>query len=364
MTASPTCRTATPPVATRTRLLTRIAPVGLPLAFVLLWSSGFVGAELGVRVTSVDTLLMWRFVVATAVLMSVCLLTGRRIDAAALRRHVPLGVLMQFAYLFGAFHGVESGVSGSTVALVAALQPLLVALAAVVALGERLSVLAGLGLCVGLGGVALVVGDGLVGVGGGVGGGVGDAPGWAYLLPIGGMVCLAAGTVRQQRSADRTDLLVALTVQSATAAVCFTAWALLAGRAAPAPTWEFVGAIAWVVALAGFGGYGTYLLVLRRHGAATVSALLYLTPPTTAVWTAVMFGTPLRAAALAGMATAVAGVLLFLWARHPPSAAGRWGRQAPAERVAAGPRPTPGRRLKPTRRAPARTPHPKETPHP
>lgn len=52
-------------------------------------------------------------------------------------------------------------------------------------------------------------------------------------------------------------------------------------RRAPA-NWAFAGAMAWLVVAAGFGGYGTYLLVLRHHGAAVVSALLFLTPPTRA----------------------------------------------------------------------------------
>ena len=98
---------------------------GLPVAFVVLWSAGFVGAELGARVMTADSLLMWRFVSASVILLLACALTGRRVDRAALRRHVPLGILMQFAYLAGVFHGVEAGVSGATVALVAALQPVL-----------------------------------------------------------------------------------------------------------------------------------------------------------------------------------------------------------------------------------------------
>ncbi len=280
---------------------------GLPVAFVVLWSAGFVGAELGARVMTADTLLMWRFVSASVILLLACALTGRRVDRAALRRHVPLGILMQFAYLAGVFHGVEAGVSGATVALVAALQPVLVAVVGIVALRESLSWRAALGLGLGFAGVALVVGDGL---------GSGSAPGWAYLLPIGAMLALALGTITAQRLPDPTDLLTGLTVQTVTAAVGFSAWALLTGHAAPSPTWAFMGAIAWVVVLAGFGGYGTYLVLLATRGAATASALLYLTPPTTALWSAVMFGTPIRVAAFAGMAVSIVGVLLFLRARR------------------------------------------------
>ena len=307
-------RRAAHPSGPRGPLPTGLLALALPLAFVLLWSSGFIGAELGARVTTPDTLLIWRFVFASALLLLVCAATGRRITSATLRRHVPLGVLMQFVYLAGVFHGVEAGVSGSTVALVAALQPVLVAVVGILALRESLSWRAAVGLALGFGGVALVVSDGL---------GAGSAPGWAYLLPIGGMLALALGTILAQRVPDRGDLLAGLTVQTVTAAVGFTVWALLAGTAAPSPTRTFAGAVAWVVVLAGFGGYGTYLLLLATRGAATVSALLYLTPPTTALWSAMMFGTPIRAAALLGMAVSTLGVLVFLRARRRSVAGSR-----------------------------------------
>lgn len=291
----------------RDRMVQAFVAIGLPVAFVVLWSSGFVGAELGARVTTPDTLLMWRFVSASVILLAVCAATRRRIDRATLRLHVPLGLLMQFLYLAGVFHGVELGVSGSTVALVAALQPVLVAVVGILALREPLSRWAALGLALGFGGVAIVVGDGL---------GSGAAPGWAYLVPVGGMLALALGTITAQRARARVDLVAGLTVQTVTAAVGFTAWAALAGRAAPDPTWSFVGAVAWVVVLAGFGGYGSYLVLVSRRGAATASALLYLTPPTTTLWSAVMFGTPIRTTAVLGMIVSIVGVLLFLRARR------------------------------------------------
>lgn len=287
------------PDVTRRRLPSAV----LPVAFVVLWSSGFVGAEIGTRVTTADTLLMWRMLVAALLLLAFCAATGRRLTGAALRRHVPLGLLMQFGYLAGVFHGVEAGVSGATVALIAAVQPVLVAVVAIVALREPLSRRAALGLALGFGGVALVVGDGL---------GAGSAPAWAYLLPVAAMLFLSVGTVCQQRTPDPVDLVTGLTVQTVVAAVGFSVLAAFAGDAAPPASWSFVGAVAWVVIAAGFGGYGTYLLVLKTRGAATVSALLYLTPPTTAVWTTVMFGDPLRGTAVAGMALSLVGVLLFL----------------------------------------------------
>lgn len=282
----------------------------LALAFVVLWSSGFVGADLGTRLTGADTLLAWRMLAATVVLAALCALTGRRPSRAALRRHVPLGVAMQLGYLGGVFLGVQLGVPAATTALVAAVQPLLVALAqgrlspgpATRLTGRRAA-----GLALGFAGVALVVGTGLH---------AGAAPAWAYALPVLAMLSLTAGTLAAGRSDDPADVVTGLTIQTATAAVGFTAWAALTGHLAPPMSGAFAGAVAWLVFLAGIGGYGTYLLLAREAGPATTSVLLYLTPPTTALWAAAMFGEPLSPVAGAGMAVSLAGVLLFLRPRR------------------------------------------------
>lgn len=80
-------------------------------ALVLLWSSGFVGAVLGTSHAAPDTLLAWRFLVASVILVPVALARGARFRPPALRRHVPLGVLSQFLYLGGTVTGVALGVT-------------------------------------------------------------------------------------------------------------------------------------------------------------------------------------------------------------------------------------------------------------
>lgn len=284
--------------------MTRRAPtILLGLAFVTLWSSGFVGAELGTRVSSPDTLLMWRMVVASILLGLACLLTGRRLHAGLWRRQVPLGVLMQLLYLGGVFSSVENGVSGGTVALIAALQPVLVVLVTIAAGAPRPSLRAWIGLALGLIGVGLVVGDSAR---------LAGTPVWAFALPIGAMLALSAGTLLAARFRVTDDLLSGLTVQSIVAAAGFTVWALARGNATPPLEGDFVAAVAWTVVLAGFGGYGAYLLVLRRGGPQSVSALLFLTPPTTALWTSLMFDVPLRPLALLGMGVSALGVAAFV----------------------------------------------------
>lgn len=88
------------------------------------------------------------------------LVRGERVAPRALLRQVVLGLLVQVLYLGGIFAAAGAGVSAGTSALVAALQPLLVAALAGPLLAERTTRRQQLGPLIGAGGVALVVGAG------------------------------------------------------------------------------------------------------------------------------------------------------------------------------------------------------------
>ncbi len=285
----------------------RRADAAAGAALVVLWSSGFVGAELGTRFAPADTLLAWRYLVAGAALAVLACVLGTRSGPRALLRQGVLGLLCQCLYLGGVVTGVALGVPAGTTALVAAVQPLLVAAAAGPLLGEHIGSRQRLGLVVGLAGVGLVVAGDL---------GLGGAPWWAFLLPLGGMAALSAGTLLERRWRPAESPLQSLTLQTVIAAGFFVAVAAAGGRLQPPADPRFWWAVAWVVVLASFGGYGAYLLVLRRSGAVRVSTLLYLTPPTTMLWAFVMFGEVPGPLAVPGVALCAVGVTLAL--RVPP----------------------------------------------
>ncbi|GAA1830261.1 DMT family transporter [Pseudonocardia ailaonensis] len=291
---------------------------------VLFWSSGFVGAVLGTGYAPADTLLSWRYLIAATLLWLVLLARRRPIPRGAWWRQAVLGGLGQVLYLGGVVTGVELGVPAGTAALVAALQPLVVSIAAAPVLGERTTARQRIGLAAGLAGVTLVVAGDLE---------PGTAPWWAFLLPLGGMLALSAGTLLERRLDPPETPLVALTLQVTTAAVLFWPVTALLGHAAPPDAPGFWGAIAWVVLLSTFGGYGTYLLALRRYGATRVSALLYLTPPVTMVWTFLMFGEVPVLLALPGVLLAAVGVWLVLGSRHGAKTVGGALHSGPRERT-------------------------------
>jgi drug/metabolite transporter (DMT)-like permease len=107
-----------------------------------------------------------------------------------------------------------------------------------------------------------------------------------------------------------------LAIQAVATLGLLTAVALATGTAAPPPETDFWLAVAWLVVLPFAGGYACYLHVLRTSGPVAVSAWLYLTPATAALWAWPMFGEPLTLGAAAGFAVAAGGVAVVVRSRR------------------------------------------------
>jgi drug/metabolite transporter (DMT)-like permease len=272
------------------------------VGLVVMWSSGFVGARLGTPHAAADTLLAWRYVVVAVLVALIVAVRRPRFGRGELTRQAVIGLLCQVMYLTGVFAGVGMGVPAGTAALIAVLQPMVVGTLAGPVLGAPARPRQWLGLVVGLAGVTIVVLDDL-----GSGG-----PVLGYLLVFGGMLALSAGTLLARRWALPTPLVDSFVVHCLVAAVGFVAAAGVTGRLAPPMTVDFWVAVAWMVVLATFGGYGCYLLTLRRLGATGVSTLLYLTPPTTMVWAFLMFDERIGWISLAGTLACAVSVWLVL----------------------------------------------------
>lgn len=272
-----------------------------PALLVVLWSSGFVGATFAAPVAPATTTLLWRYVVAAPLMLIAVLVLRRRYGLRYLRREAVLGALGQAGYLYGVFRAVEAGLPAGTAALLASLQPALVAVV-LSGFGKKGGRRQAVGLAIGFAGVALAVGpDTVAGTGA-------EGALWA----VAGMLSLSAAAVLGDlwpAPDEKHDVLDSLAVQGVVALAFFAVVAFATGQAAPPADPSFWLAVAWLVGLAFLGGYGMYLYVQRTRGPVAVSTWLYLTPAVSAAWAWAMFGERLPLLTVVGFAISLAGVL-------------------------------------------------------
>lgn len=286
-----------------------------PAGFVLLWSTGFVGARYGLPYAAPFTFLALRLAIAGVLLAGLAAATGSpwTLSPLQVRHSAVAGLLLHAGYLGGVFYAIADGLPASVAAVVVSLQPLLTAALATRLLDEHLIARQWLGLGVGVAGVGLVLAPGLL-----AGGGA-----YAPAAVLGCVVALlagTAGTLWQKRHGDRTPLLTGTTVQYGAAALLLLALALATEDTSIDWTPRFVLAMVWLVVALSLGAILLLLYLLRRGSAASVSSLYYLVPPATALESYLLLGERLEPLSLLGIAVTAVGVALVL---RPPRVSGR-----------------------------------------
>lgn len=275
----------------------------MPPLFVLLWSTGFIGAKFGLPYAEPFTFLLIRMVAVSSLLAAAALMWRASWPRSwRLVGHVAwAGLLVHGGYLGGVFLAIHWGLSAGATALVVGLQPLLTAALAGPLLGERISRGQWVGLVLGLVGVVLVVSSKLAA---GAGALIGLGPAAFSLL------CITFGTLHQKRYCGGMDLRSGAAIQYAAAAALYAGLALSTETMQVEWTGEFIFALVWLTLVLSVGAIFLLFIMIRAGAASKVASLFYLTPPTTALIAWGLFGETMSAVALAGMALAAAGVWL------------------------------------------------------
>jgi drug/metabolite transporter (DMT)-like permease len=284
-----------------------------PAVFVLLWSTGFVGAKYGLPYAAPFTFLAVRLLIAAVLLavLALVLRTPAPRGRTQWGRSALTGVLLHAGYLGGVFWAISRGFPAGVSSVVVSLQPVLVAALAGTVLGETLRRVQWVGLVVGVVGVGLVLAPGLAAADG---------------VPVSGLLsCLVAlgagtaGTLHQKRHGGGIPLLGGTAVQYAAAGVLLGVLALSTEDTTVEWTPRFVAALAWLVLALSIGAVLLLLVLLRRGSASGVSSLFYLVPPATAVEAYLLFGETLAPVSVLGIVVAAVGVALVVRTpRTPP----------------------------------------------
>ena len=271
--------------------------------FVLLWSTGFIGAKLGLPHAEPLTFLALRFALATVLLLCLALATGApwpRSLGQTLHLCVA-GVLLHGVYLGGVFTAISLGVEAGVSALIVGIQPVLVAALVGALLGERVTRRQWLGLVLALGGVTLVVWRKLEA-------GYGTLEGVGLCLVA--LCGITAATIYQKRFCGTVPLRSGSVIQYAAAGIACALGAVAFETLKVSWTGEFVFALGWLTLVLSLGAVMLLYWLIGRGEAARVSSLFFLVPPATALVAWPLFGETFGPLALTGMVVTAIGVAL------------------------------------------------------
>lgn len=280
----------------------RTLPLLAPPVFVVLWSTGFVGAKFGLPYAEPFTFLSIRFYLAAAALLLLARLFGEpwrgRYDwsGAAL-----IGVLIHALYLGAVFQAIYWGMGAALSALIVSLQPVATVVLARLILGERMAMRQWAGIGLGLLGVALVVGRNVE---------LGETGMAAVILCFVGMISAATASVLQKRRSAEGRLATDSAVQFIAAATVCAAMAFTFETREISKTPEFFAALAWMVIVLSLGAITILYYMLRRGEASRVSSQFFLVPAVTALMAWAMFGETFGVFELGGLVVAAVGVAL------------------------------------------------------
>ena len=276
----------------------------MPAVFVLIWSTGFVVARLGMPHAPPMGFLAWRYGLSIIAI-------GAWI---ALSRGVPwprgraqwlhlavLGTLQHAGYLGGVWAAVKMGMPAGLAALIVCLQPVLTAAwLSWRSKAHRVTPRQWLGLWLGLGGLTLVLWRRMLG---------GEIDGASLALAIGALLSITVGTLYQKRFVAPLDVRSANLVQLVAALAVTLPLALLEPEAMHwnAHLWS---AMAWSVLVMTLGGSSLLYLLIQRGAATEVTSLMYLVPPCTALMAWIGFGEAVTPSMVLGMVLCATAVFL------------------------------------------------------
>lgn len=281
----------------------------LAVGFVLLWNSGFIGAEYGLPYTGPFTLLFWRYLALTLVLF-LYLLARRHFRWVGWKIAAPnmlIGVLAHGVWLGCVLVALDYQVPAGIVALIVALQPLVTGALSGWVVGERTNFHQWLGLALGFLGVFITVIfrmdlNSFTSI-------------FSYLIPLGSVIAITVAHLIQRRMElknDRAKLPVDLSLfyQSMATTVVLVVPAIFFEKVSTSWEPQFIITMLWLIFAVSLGAYALMWKLVKRIQATRVASLFYLGPPVAMLMAWAAFGDQVKIMDLVGLTVVTIGVFL------------------------------------------------------
>ena len=281
----------------------------LSVGFVVLWNSGFIGAEYGLPYTGPFTFVFWRYLALSFLLAGYLLIRKRPlwISWKVAAPNMMIGVLAHGVWLTCVLFALDNEVPAGIVALVVALQPLATGALSGYVTGERTNIYQWAGLVLGFTGVFLTLVFRI------------DFSSYqsvfGYLIPLVSVVGITVASLIQRRmeihrETEKLPLDYTLFYQSVATTAALALPAIFFEQLTT--EWEpvFIYTLTWLILAVSFGAYALMWLLVERMETTQVASLFYLGPPVTMLMAWMAFGDTLLLTDLTGLFIVFIGVLL------------------------------------------------------
>lgn len=277
--------------------------------FVILWNTGFIGAEFGLPYAGIFTFMFYRYLALTLLLLLYLYARNQLqwIGWGYARSQMLIGVLAHGVWLSCVFVALDYGVPAGIVALVVALQPLATGAFSGMVAGEPTPWKRWIGLVVGFTGVAVPViyevnFDNPTEV-------------FAWLIPLGSVIAITAASLYQrklslEREYPEGSVAQSLFYQSLATTIAVAVPAMLSEGLSVEWNLTFISSLIWLVFGVSLGAYALMWMLIERIDATRVASLFYLGPPVTMLMAWLAFGDEVHLVDLTGLALVALGVFV------------------------------------------------------
>ncbi|MBV7297373.1 DMT family transporter [Enterovibrio paralichthyis] len=281
----------------------------IPFIFVLLWSTGFIGAKFGLPYADAATFLFIRMVLNVLVFAVILAVMRPAMPKGKTLLHVlASGLMIHGFYLGGVFAAISYGMPAGLSSLLVGFQPILTALIVISLSSERLNIAQWLGLVAGIVGIGLVVQ-------GKMSWNADAQPVYAYLFVFSALIGITLGTLYQKHFCQGVDLVACAMWQYVAAGIFFLPLAWLVEGFHVTWSLTFILTMAWSVLALSVVAVLLYLYMVGQGAASKVTSVIYLVPPVTAIQGWLFFDEAFSTATILGFA--VCALAVFLVMRAP-----------------------------------------------
>ena len=279
----------------------------MPAVFVLIWSTGFIVARYGMPHAPPFSFLAMRY--AFSIFCFSIWIYLAKVKWPQTRQEVLhlsiTGILMHAGYLGGVWAAVKAGMGSGLSALIVGFQPVLTAIwlsSRGTTAENKISQRQWMGLILGFLGLLLVVWRKLT-----QGSALDHVNLVNFSFALMALLSITLGTLYQKSFVKPCDVRSANTIQLMAALVVTMPLAFLETETIQ---WnaELWGAMAWSVLGLTLGGSSLLYLLIQKGAAASVTSLMYLVPPCTAILAWMLFDEPITLVTLLGIALTAWGV--------------------------------------------------------